>query len=73
MNVNVKIKEKKKGLLFKSKLDQVEGAYNNNEANKFCQEVNSLIKEFKPPTLLIRGKESNIRSKQQRESLTKVV
>jgi hypothetical protein len=56
--------------LFKSKLEQIEIAYNNNEAKKFYQEANSIVKEFKPQTLLNRGKEDN--SKQQREP-TKVV
>jgi hypothetical protein len=46
--------------LFKSKLEQIEIAYNNNEAKTFYQEVNSIIEEFKPQTLLIRGKEDNI-------------
>ena len=31
----------------------------NNEANKFCQEVTSIRRGFKPQTLLIRDKESN--------------
>jgi hypothetical protein len=52
--------------LFKSKLEQIESTYNNNEANKFCQEVNSIIKEFNPPTLLIRGNESNIVSNKEK-------
>jgi hypothetical protein len=50
----------KKRVLFKSKLEQIEIAYNNSEANKFYTEVNSIVKEFKPQILVIRGKESNI-------------
>jgi hypothetical protein len=36
--------------LFKSKLEQMEIAYSNNEANKFNQEVNGARKGFKPQT-----------------------
>jgi hypothetical protein len=50
---NIKIKEKKhikylekKRVLSKSKLEQLEIAYNNNEANKFYQEVKSIRKGF---------------------------
>jgi len=48
----IKIKEKhikyleKKRVLFKSKLEQMEIAYNNKEANKFYQEVKSIRKGF---------------------------
>jgi hypothetical protein len=52
--------------LFKSKLEQIEVAYNNSEAKKFYQEVNSIVKEFKPQTLLIRGKESNVVSNKEK-------
>jgi hypothetical protein len=34
----------KKRVLFKSKLEQTEIAYNNNEAKKHYQEVNSIVK-----------------------------
>jgi hypothetical protein len=51
MNKNIRIKGKKhiqfldkKGIIFKSKLAQMEIAYNNNEATKLYQEVNSTIK-----------------------------
>ena len=37
----------KKRVLFKSKLEQMRLAYNNSEANKFYQEVNSIRKGFK--------------------------
>jgi hypothetical protein len=40
----------KKRVLFKSKLDQIEVACNNSEAKKFYQEVERLVKEFKPQT-----------------------
>jgi len=56
----------KKRVLFKSKLEQTEIAYNNNEAKKHYQEVNSIVKEFKRQTLLIRGKEDNIVSNKEK-------
>jgi len=40
-------------VLFKSKLEQMEIAYNNNEAKKFYQEVSSMRKVFKLQTLHI--------------------
>jgi hypothetical protein len=39
--------------LFKAKLEQMAIAYNNNEAKKIYQQVNSIRKGFKPQTLLI--------------------
>jgi len=36
-----------KRVLFKSKLEQMEFAYNNNEANKIDQQVNIIRREFK--------------------------
>ena len=73
MNKNVKIKEKKHikcvdkmRALIKSKVEQIEIAYNNNESKKFYREVNSVVKEFKPQTLLIRGKESNTVSNKEK-------
>ena len=53
-----KIFRHKQWVLFKSKLEQMDIAYNNNEANKFYQEVSSIRKGFRPQTLLIRDKES---------------
>jgi hypothetical protein len=44
-------------VLFKSKLVQMEIAYNKTKAKKFDQEVNSIGKEFKPQTLMIRDEE----------------
>ena len=49
----------------------MEIAYNNNEAKKFYQEVQSIRRGFKQETLLISDKEGN--SKQQRRSPTNVV
>jgi hypothetical protein len=46
--------------MFKSKLEQIEIAYNNHKENKCYQEVNSIRNGFKPKTLLIRGKKGNI-------------
>ena len=50
MNKNVKIKEKKHikyvdkmRALFKSKVEQIEIAYNNSESKKFYQEVSNTI------------------------------
>jgi len=40
--------------------------YNNNEANKFYQEVSSIRKGFKPLTLLIRDKEGDIVSNKEK-------
>ena len=67
MNKNIRIQEKrcikyldKKKSIFKSKLEQMEIAYHNNEAKKIYQEVNSIRKEFKPQTLLIRDKVCDI-------------
>jgi hypothetical protein len=56
----------KKRVLFKSKLGQIEITYNNNETKKFYQEVNSIVKEFKRQTLLVRGKEDNIVSNKEK-------
>ena len=56
----------------KSKLEQMEIAYNNNEAKKFYQEVNSIRKGFKPYTLLITDKEVNTVSNNEK-SPTNVV
>jgi hypothetical protein len=42
------LEEEKKRILFKSKLEQMEIAYNNNEAKEFYQEVNTIRKGFKP-------------------------
>ena len=39
--------------------------YNNNEAKKFYQEMNSIRKGFKPQTLLFRDKEVNIVSNKE--------
>ena len=38
------------GVLFKSKLEQMDIAHNNNEGKKFYQNVNSKRKGFKPQT-----------------------
>jgi hypothetical protein len=46
--------------MFKSQLEKMETAYNNNEAKKFYQEVNSIRKGFKPQTLLVGDKAGNI-------------
>jgi hypothetical protein len=43
-------RQKTKRVLFKSKLVQMEIAYNNNEAKKFHQEVNGTRRGFKPQT-----------------------
>jgi hypothetical protein len=56
----------KKRVLFKSKLEQTGIAYNNNEAKKYYQEMNGIVKEFKRQTLLIRGKEDNIVSNKEK-------
>jgi hypothetical protein len=48
-----KIFRQKKRVLFKSKLEQMETAYNDNETKKFYQEVNSIRKIVKPQTLHI--------------------
>ena len=48
-----KIFRQRKKVLFKSKLEQMEIAYNNNEAKKCYQEVNSIRKGLKPQTLFI--------------------
>jgi hypothetical protein len=42
----------KERVLFKSKLEQMEIAYNNNETKKFYQEVNCIRKGLKLQTLL---------------------
>ena len=42
--------DKKKWVLLKSKLEQTEIAYHNNETKKFHQEVNGIRKGFKPQT-----------------------
>jgi hypothetical protein len=44
----------------------METAYNNNEAKKFYQEMNSIRKRFKPQTLLIRHTEGNILSNKEK-------
>ena len=46
-------------MFFKSKLEQMEIAYNNNEAKKFYQEVKSTIRGCQQHMLLIRDKEGN--------------
>ena len=51
--------------MFKSKLEEMQIAYNNNEIKKPYQEVNSIRKGFKPQTLLIRDKEHNIVSNKE--------
>ena len=61
-----KIFRQKKRVLFKSKLEQMEIAYNNNDAKKFYKKVNSVRKGFKPQTLLIRDKEGNIVSHKEK-------
>ena len=61
MNKNIRINgkkhlqylDKKKRECFKSKLEQMEIAYSNNEAKKCYQEVNSIRKGFKLQTLLV--------------------
>jgi uncharacterized membrane protein YukC len=60
MNKNIKIKEehikyldKKREYFLKTKLEQMEIAYNNNEAKKFYQEMKNIRKGFKPQTLHI--------------------
>ena len=40
----------KKGILFKSQFEKMEIAYNNDEAKKFYQEMDSIRKGFKPQT-----------------------
>ena len=67
MNKNIKTKEKKnikylatkKGIVFKSKLKQMETAYNNNEAKKFYQEVKSTRTGCQQQKFLIRDKDGN--------------
>ena len=73
MNKNIRIQEKrcikyldKKKSIFKSKLEQMEIAYHNNEAKKIYQEVNSIRKEFKPQTLLIRDRQGNVVSNKEK-------
>jgi hypothetical protein len=44
----------------------METPYNNNEARKFYQGVNSKRKGFKPHSLLITGKEGNIVSNKEK-------
>jgi hypothetical protein len=73
MNTNIRIREKKhikyldkKTVLFKSKLEQIETAYNNNEARKFYQEVNSIRTGFKLQTIPITDKEVNIVSNKEK-------
>jgi hypothetical protein len=61
-----KIFRQKKRLMFKSQLEKMETAYNNNEAKKFYQEVNSIGKGFKPQALLIRDKSGNIISNKEK-------
>ena len=46
--------------MFKSELEQMGIAYNNNEAKEFYEEVSSVRKGFKPQPLLITDKEGNI-------------
>jgi len=55
MNKNIRVQVKKhikylgkKESIFKSKLEQMKIAYNNNNAKKCYQEVNSTIIGFKP-------------------------
>ena len=57
--------------MFKSKLEQMEIAYNINDAKKVYQEVDSIRKGLLSRTLLIRDKEGNIK-KQERESPAEV-
>jgi len=47
-------------VLLKSKLEQMEIAYNNNEAKIYDQEVSSIRKGFNPQTLLVRNKTGHI-------------
>jgi hypothetical protein len=61
-----KIFRQKKRVMFKSQLEKMETAYNNNEAKKFYQEVNSIRKGFKTQTLLIRDKAGNIISNKEK-------
>jgi C-terminal processing protease CtpA/Prc len=61
-----KIFRQKKRVMFKSQLEKMETAYNNNEAKKFYQEVNSIRKGFKPQTLLIRDNAGNIISNKEK-------
>jgi hypothetical protein len=49
----------------KSKLEQKEIAYKNNEAKIFYQEVSSIRKGFNPQTLLIRNKTGHIISNKE--------
>jgi hypothetical protein len=42
---------KKERVLHRSQLEQMEIAYYNNEATNFYQEINSILKGFKPQTL----------------------
>jgi hypothetical protein len=60
-----KIFRQKKRVMFKSQLEKMETAYNN-EAKNFYQEVNSISKGFKPQTLLIRDKAGNIISNKEK-------
>jgi hypothetical protein len=53
-------------VLLKSKLEQMEIAYNNNEAKIFDQEVSSIRKGFKPQTLLVRNKTDHIVSNKEK-------
>jgi hypothetical protein len=61
-----KIFRQKKRVMFKSQLEKMETAYNNNEAKKFYQEVSSIRKGFKPQTLLIRDKAGNTVSNKEK-------
>jgi len=61
----IKYLDKKKRVLFKSKLEQMEIVYHNNEAKRIYQEVNSIRKGFKPQTLLIRDKVGDIVSNKE--------
>jgi len=62
----IKYLDKKKRVLFKSKLEQMEIVYHNNEAKRIYQEVNSIRKGFKPQTLLIRDKVGDIVSNKEK-------
>jgi len=63
MNKNIQIKGKKNIKYLDTKrqyclnqLEKMDIAYNNNEAKKLYQELKSIIKGFKPTTLLVRDK-----------------
>jgi hypothetical protein len=57
---------RQKSVLCKSKMGQMEIAFNNNKAQNFYQVENSIRKGFKPQTLLITDKEGNIVSNKEK-------